>query len=109
VLVVGWQVGRSVGWSGQQVGPSVPLVMISVGCCSIVHFFAGSFPHEVFWGWANQSVVEISVVGLVGSLEVLSCLSCCWLAGWSLSFGQDVQWLVSRLDNNKGQLQGQQQ
>ena len=107
VLVVGWLVGWLVGWpvawSGQQVGPSVPLVMISVRYWSIVYLFAGSFPREVFWGWANQSVIEQSVNGLAGSLKVLSFSSCCWLVGLSLSFGWDVQWLVGWLDNNKGQ------
>ena len=107
VLVVGQLVGRPVGRSGQQVGPSFPLVMISAGFWSIVHLFAGSFPREVFWGRVNQSVVERSAVGLVGSLEVLSCSSCCWLVGLSLSFGRDVQWLVGQSDNNKGQGQGQ--
>ena len=82
--MVGWPVGQS----GQQVGPSIPLVMISVGCWSIAHLFAGSFPPEVFWGQASLSVVEQSVVGLVVSL-VMRCLVVChdvgWLVGWSVS------------------------
>ena len=89
---------------------SVPLVMMSAGCLSILHLLDSSFPCEVFWGQANQSDIEQSVVGLVGSL-VMRCSVVChavgWLVGLSALVGMFSGWSVGR-DNNKRQGQGQQ-